>query len=136
MPGTRAVFRGAAAAVTAIGIQSRHWGPQEAKPGDGMHVAREGRGWYGRMGRQILRLNSVGYRRLVRWADVLSERAAIRARERGSGRAEIGQAAETSAQAAQRRYGRSAVTRRGIALAEVRSFASRAGDPRQAPRRM
>ena len=45
-------------------------------------------------------------RRLVKWADVLSERAATRARERGSGWAEIGQAAETSAQAAQQRYGR------------------------------
>jgi hypothetical protein len=42
-------------------------------------------------------------RRLAKWADALSERAAGKARERGSGWTEIGQAAGTTAQAAQQR---------------------------------
>lgn len=47
-------------------------------------------------------------RQLAKWADVLSERAAGNARRDGAGWNAIGQAAGTSEQAAQQRYGRRA----------------------------
>ena len=45
-------------------------------------------------------------RRFAKWADALGERAARQARTDGAGWAEVAQAAGTSAQAAQQRYGR------------------------------
>lgn len=45
-------------------------------------------------------------RQLAKWADSLGERAVGRARAHGAGWNEIGQAAGTSTQAAQQRYGR------------------------------